>query len=121
MLEVHKLTYDNQNGATRHLCQENPRPAACIDGNWQTRAISLNQIARLPTTHAIVTTCPGLRRIGGASPLGGQQAVLAHHELGVVGIDGAQNTRFGRQFGNTLRIIAEQLGRQVHPTRAEPT
>ena len=59
------------------------------------------------------------RRIRSADALGGQQAVLAHHELGAIGIDRAQNTWFGRQFRNTLRIIAEQLGRQVHPPRAE--
>ena len=53
------------------------------------------------------------RRIRRADALGGQQAMLGHHELGAIGIDGAQNTRFSRQFGNTLRIIAEQMLMQI--------
>lgn len=59
------------------------------------------------------------RRVGGADALGGQQAVLAHHKLGTVGVDRTQDAGFSSQFGNTLRIIAEQLGRQVHPPRTE--
>ena len=51
--------------------------------------------------------------------LGGQQAVLAHHKLGTVGVDRTKDAGFSSQFGNTLRIIAEQLGRQVHPPRTE--
>ena len=53
------------------------------------------------------------RRVGGADALGGQQAVLAHHKLGTVGVDRTQDAGFSSQFGNTLRIIAEQLGRRA--------
>ena len=93
----------------RHLRQENPRPAACVNGNWQTCTVTLDQIAYLPTTQAVAATDLS-RRIGGADALGGQQAVLAHHKLGTVGVDRTQDAGFSSQFGNTLRIIAEQLG-----------
>lgn len=102
----------------RHLRQENPRPAACVNGNWQTCTVTLDQIAYLPTTQAVAATNLS-RRIGSADALGGQQTVLAHHKLGTVGVDRTQDAGFSSQFGNTLRIIAEQLGRQVHPPRTE--
>ena len=74
--------------------------------NWQTCTVTFDQIARLPTTQAVAATdLP--RRIGGADALGGQQAVLAHHELGTVGVDRTQDAGFSSQLGNTLPIIAE--------------
>ena len=36
-----------------------------------------------------------------------------------LGVDRTPDAGFSSQFGNTLRIIAEQLGRQVHPPRTE--
>ena len=47
------------------------------------------------------------RRIRRADALGSQQAVLAHHELGTVGIDRPQDTGTSGKLGNTLGIIAE--------------
>ena len=99
MLEVHKPTNNNQNSATRHLRQENPRPAARVDNDRQTRAVTFDQKARLLTARAVTATdLP--RCIRGAGALGSQQAVLAHHELGTVGIDRPQDTGASGKFGN---------------------
>ena len=40
---------ENQNGATEHLRQENPRPAARVDNDRQTRAVTFDQKACLLT------------------------------------------------------------------------
>ena len=119
MLEVHKPTNNNQNGAAEHLRQENPRPAARVDNDRQTRAVAFDQKARLLTARAVTTTdLP--RRIRGAGALGSQQAVLAHHKLGTVGVDRPQDTGASGKLGNTLRVIGDKLGRQIHMARAEP-
>lgn len=119
MLEVHKPTNNNQNGATEHLRQENPRPAARVDNDRQTRAVTFDQKARLPTTRAVTATdLP--RRIRGADALGSQQAVLAYHELGTVGVDSPQDTGASGKLGNTLRVVGDKLDRQIHTARTEP-
>ena len=93
MLEVHKLSYDNK--LTRRGTYDR-----------QTCTVTLDQIAYLPTTQAVAATDLS-RRIGSADALGGQQAVLAHHKLGTVGVDRTPDAGFSGQFGNTIRIIAE--------------
>ena len=60
------------------------------------------------------------RCIRGTGALGGQQAVLAHHKLGTVGIDRPQDTGTSSQLGNALRVAGDKLGRQIHSARAEP-